>query len=423
MSECTPADGGVNTDEDPAALTLPAFLYRNGLPTNESVLGRMENFGLEFVEDIKLVSSDQWTSFFSDCSKMVQIKANTARDKFVSTGDHQPSKTTMSFKKRLIGIPTKENEPMPSSYVSGSIAGVASVAASSDIQSTSVAASSDIQSSSAPSLSTQLPPKPSPKDDIELTTSPHLNAEKNDCVTKRMQTDFYRNYVKKAEQHGGNRVNDSLELFAFRNPTEYPDGDVTAHYAKSFKPKFGWATKNRSSGGSKSSRYICLGVYVCPKFDECGHRIRPKVPTSGTIPNLPNENKHCAIHKEPPSYFACKCFWRVIPNEDGTWTVSHSGSHNHPVPPPVTMTRAAEKSMKKSLEVDPTMTPIDLMAGNHVRAGLSTMDVKCMNPNYVKAKKQANVCQEISLLLMESYSILIRSMSLLCSRPIQSLTM
>lgn len=66
-----------------------------------------------------------------------------------------------------------------------------------------------------------------------------------------------------------------MDLYAWSKRTLYPNGDMS--YSTSERPEFGWARENRSKGGAKTVKMVCLGVYVC-SVPGCLYRFRPKVP-------------------------------------------------------------------------------------------------------------------------------------------------
>lgn len=200
------------------------------------------------------------------------------------------------------------------------------------------------------------------------------------------QTDFVRNWV----SQGG-----EFDQLVLRFPEMYPDGDVKLRIDKidgvSKKyPRIGWAHESRKKG-----RYSCLGAFVCPQFgtDECFFRERPrgqrrhvgsKYNTDG---GYPGPKFPCSEHNVELEKIECDCSWTII-DEGDHWILTHTGSHNHPAPPPAGAGDRGIAELKEHLRHNPKATAAQLDAGTEIRPSTDTLDPKFYSRGYLKHKKR-----------------------------------
>ena len=128
-------------------------------------------------------------------------------------------------------------------------------------------------------------------------------------------TPFLRNWVPK----GG-----VMELHAKDNPDQYPDGNVLIHVTNTTaKPRLGWASQLKGKGKGKASH--CLGVYICPAFDQCRWRYRPSCPRWGKsqystkgLSKQPDIDDRCPVYVwRPPAEWRVRCGTRPLARESG----------------------------------------------------------------------------------------------------------
>lgn len=215
------------------------------------------------------------------------------------------------------------------------------------------------------------------KDDEQQTLSPKIEATTNETTSplEKLLADF---------------------------PEMYPNGDNTIYINKieqepKKKPVIGWAKD------CSNRLYRCLGVYVCPNFQECNFRERPQVPRRGKQPSkgVPPPKRVCWKHKDAELILIeCKCRWSIKDHSDASWELKHTGTHDHPTPPPVQASHKAKKELRQIIEHNPSVKPSQLTTGiregktNSIRP-VGELDPKFNNTGYT-AHIRKNALKEMS---------------------------
>ena len=222
--------------------------------------------------------------------------------------------------------------------------------------------------------------------DLNSSTSLAIDQSNSDLppLNQRKQWPFFKNFVSKGS---------TIDLSAFKDPERYPDGDICFHIQNvTKKPRMAWSSEE--NGKKNNKKHYCLGVWVCPGFDTCMHRIRVKLPRRGSgkyntgnkIP-VPAQTDWCAVHKEEPILMKCTSSWQLIDvDKEGTkWKVIHNGHHNHPAPHPIHAKEAGRTWVKTVVSVCPKITTTALMLGEApTRPGARFVDAAFHNKDHLK---------------------------------------
>ena len=209
----------------------------------------------------------------------------------------------------------------------------------------------------------------------------------NISITRHSDTpsDFVTRWVSKGA---------SLDRYAYEHPDQYPDGDVTITItgAKE-KPKVEWASTLKGRYPNKVSH--CLGTWVCSSFDDnCHKRERCQAPRYGknkynTEGQIPAPKTRCVMHNTDSVYLPCSCSWTVKQdsNEEDTWRIIHSGTHNHPAPPPKHARPDSEQFLAQVLTFHPDITTTQLAAGRGPRPPMGQIDPAYINEGYLQHRR------------------------------------
>ena len=155
----------------------------------------------------------------------------------------------------------------------------------------------------------------------------------------------------------------------------YPDGDIIFQTTKD-TVHCNWATMmchsyDLAAGGARVHRK-CLGVVVC---EECDFTARPRNPATkraNAPPKLPNYTcpKHPFKNLKPiectggtGKYKGQACRLTLTSYPDGSVTVQHFGTHNHPKPPPKEATPQAMAKLREMVTQRPDYGAAKMKAG------------------------------------------------------------
>ena len=157
------------------------------------------------------------------------------------------------------------------------------------------------------------------------------------------------------------------------------------------KPIISWTGEENGARGKK--KYYCQGVWICPSFSTCQHRLRATLPrrgenkyTTGNKVKCPKEKDWCPVHQLKPIHRKCECNWNFVPLKgDGTeWKIIHFGFHNHPAPRPIHAKEAGIEWVKNTVNVCPDMTTTEMMIGKAPRLAAREVDPAFHNKDYLK---------------------------------------
>ena len=337
---------------------LESFFLTNGLPFDSQMNNQLLEFGVTCVEDLKILPDDLVNQLFEGRTPIARIKANIVLSKLKESGEFNPSKTRAS-----------ENK---------------------------MKSTKDSHDKLGPANRKQ-PSKSDSSGNFKSDNTVQDNTI-NDDSRKQQLSLFYQNYVSVALASDGMNEFNNLDIWAWKHPHDYPEGDMQFVIESGDRPQFGWAFHNATSGGSNKKRLKCMGVFECSR-ENCNHRIRPqhKKTVAGHDKKVfpePEEKKWCPTHGDKPHFKSCECVCKVTKITDGlktVWRVEHTGSHNHSAPEPKTATKKAKNVLKDIVAAAPEITTTELISGNKHRKSITLSDIKFNNPDYLThTKRQMN---------------------------------